>query len=510
MARTETDAPPAYERDRRPWTRIEVGLLLLLVVVAGFLRFNDLGDPSRQMFDEVYYAKDACSYVAPLERCSLNEPQSEVHPPLGKWLIGAGVKAFDFDSFGWRVASALAGMVTVGLTFALGRRLLRSVVGATLAAGLLAIDFLHIVQSRIAMLDIFVPLFAVAAALFLVIDRDDLIARADAGVELPSTVFGRPWRAAAGVMAGAAVATKWSGGLVLAAILVLACVWEAAAHKRAGAKEWLNKALVQGGPNIVIYLLWVPLLVYVLSYVGRLDGAVLALPWEDGSWVRAFIDDQQHMWSFHHSLESTHHYQSPAWSWLALKRPVAYFYEDVGNDQVQEVMAFGSPFVWWASLLALAFALFNWIRKRDIAGPEGLILAGFAFAYIPWLLPQFARSAIFIFYLLPAVPFMCLALGYALTRIGWTWEAKAAQALFVAGAIGAFIYFQPLLYKTTISRDTWDSRIWFDNFEQGGCERPEGTPTTTTSTEITQGKKTTVEEETTDNSSLPPKGWCWV
>ena len=110
-----------------------------------------------------------------------------------------------------------------------------------------------------------------------------------------------------------------------------------------------------------------------------------------------------------------------------------------------------------------------------MAGPEGLILIGFAFTYLPWLIPQVSRSAIFLFYLLPAIPFMCLAIAYALTSIGWSWEAKAAQALFATGAIAAFVYFQPLLYKSTIPRSQWDSRIWFDNFDTG-CKRPRGNP----------------------------------
>ena len=509
MARTDTESEQGYVPARRPWTRLEMGILLVLMLVAGLLRFIDLDDPSRLMFDEVYYAKDGCSYVEPLDRCTLNEPQTEVHPPLGKWLIGAGIEFFGYDSFGWRVASALGGTITVGLLFALGRRLLRSTIGASLAAGLLAIDFLHVVQSRISMLDIFVPMFAIAAFLFLVIDRDKMLDRVEAGDRPPATIFGRPWRAAAGAMAGAAVATKWSGGLVLVAILILAAVWEATAYKREGTKQWLGEAFIRGGPNIALYLVLLPFAIYVLTYIGRLDGSILALPWDDGSWVQAFIDKQKHMWSFHQSLDSNHHYQSPGWSWLLLKRPVAYFYEDVGNDNVQEIMAFGSPFVWWASIVALVYAAIAWIRKRDIAGAEGVILIGFAFAYLPWLLPQLSRSAIFLFYLLPAIPFMCLAVAYGLTSIGWSWEAKAAQALFVAGALASFVYFQPLLYKSTISRDRWDSRIWFDNFDTG-CKRPVGTPTTKTVTEITQGEETVIEKETTDNSSLPPGGWCWV
>jgi dolichyl-phosphate-mannose--protein O-mannosyl transferase len=511
VARIVTEGASGVPPERPPssprWTRAEIVLLLLLVLAGGFLRFNDLGDPGEQIFDEVYYAVDACGYVGTAEECDISEAQNEVHPPFGKWLIGAGIQLFGYDAFGYRVASALAGALTVGLLFALGRRLLNSVVGAGLAAGLLAIDFLHIVQSRISMLDIFVPLFAVAALLFLVIDRDQVLARVADGEAARNLVLGRPWRAAAGAMSGAAVATKWSGGLVLLAVLVIACAWEVSARRRAGVSRPGRVAFTEAGANVALYLLLIPVAVYVLSYVGRLDGGVLALPWSDGSWVRAFVAEQKEMFDFHSALDATHHYQSPAWSWLTLRRPVAYFYDDLGDGNVQEIMAFGSPFVWWASVGALLLVLYQWLRKRDMFAPEGVILAGFAFSYLPWTLPYFARDAMFIFYLLPSVPFMCLALGYALTRIGWSWEARAAQALFIVGALVAFFYFKPLLYKSTISRETWDSRIWFDD---RGCDRPEGTPTQTTVTEVVQGQETEVVKETNDNSSLPPKGWCWI
>ena len=65
-------------------------------------------------------------------------------------------------------------------------------------------------MSRVAMLDVFVTLFGVAAVYFLIVDRDT---RRDRPRDRPLIV--RPWLAAAGVMAGAAVAAKWSGILVL-------------------------------------------------------------------------------------------------------------------------------------------------------------------------------------------------------------------------------------------------------------------------------------------------------
>src|SRR3989304_2496789 len=83
-------------------------------------------------------------------------------------------------------------------------------VGAFSAAGLLAIDFLHLVQSRMAMLDVFVTLFVVAAVLFTVLDvtRDRGPGARGWGIRL---TLGRPWRLLTGVSLGAAGGGKWAG-----------------------------------------------------------------------------------------------------------------------------------------------------------------------------------------------------------------------------------------------------------------------------------------------------------
>ncbi len=122
---------------------------------------------------------------------------------------------------GWRVASAIAGTLTILLLYLLARKILRSTLGASLASGLFAVDLLAFVQSRVSMLDVFVPLFGVATFLFLAYDRDRLAADS-------RHARWRPWRLAAGIAAGAASATKWSGVLFLIAAIVITVVWETA------------------------------------------------------------------------------------------------------------------------------------------------------------------------------------------------------------------------------------------------------------------------------------------
>ncbi len=504
------------------------------MLLAGVLRLWNVSDPKELIFDETYYARDACWYVNASEtQCARAADASEVHPPLGKWMIGVGIRLFGFEcpdtdrtpepkvcrgsstSFGWRIIPALAGTATVGLLFLLARRLFRSTLAATVAAGLLALDLLHFVQSRTSMLDIFVPLFGIAGFYFLILDRDR--ERDGEPEESPRrSVWDRPWRLAAGAAFGATIATKWSGALFLVAGLGLSVVWEWAARRGRPAGERVRSLVRSEGPSFAVFLIIVPILLYTLSYAGRIDGTIVGVPWKDGHVVRNLWNHHDYMLDFHRNLASEHTYASPGWSWIALKRPVSYYFcsdatdppcPDGGAGEYGEVFAVGNPFVWWTSLLALLYVAYRWVRTRDFRGPEGLILAGFAFTYLPWLTPLLDRPAVFIFYLLPAIPFMCLAIAYVTTRIGRSWEAKSAIALFALATVGVFTFYHPLLVGKPIPQPEWDARIWvFDN-----CDKPVGGIATATITETVDGQATTrVEETTSDTSGLPPTGWCWI
>jgi dolichyl-phosphate-mannose-protein mannosyltransferase len=147
--------------------------LLAVTLLAGGLRGYALSSPGTTVWDEYYYARDACVEVkGPSPVCLRAREQSNVHPPFGKELIGLGIRLFGYTPFGWRIAAWAAGTLTVALLYLLSLRLFRSAGWAALSAGLLAIDPLHFVHSRLAMLDVFVTLFVVAAALFAVLDRD--------------------------------------------------------------------------------------------------------------------------------------------------------------------------------------------------------------------------------------------------------------------------------------------------------------------------------------------------
>ena len=457
------------------------------------------------MFDEIFYARDACWYVAGTEAvCNITELTSRAHPPLGKWLIGSGIVAFGYEPFGWRVGVAVAGIVTVALVYLLAWRLLRRTtlglgltVGATVAAGLMATDFLHLVHSRVAMLDAFIVLFVVGAVTAIVLDRDRDRGRAGQGDSAwwERLTIGRPWRLAAGVCIGAAAATKWSGAYVAPAIIGLVVAWEIMERRRelpdAGWGAAVVAAFRREALPTVVLLGIVPVLVYVASYTGRMPGALVGLPWEHGTVWRGIWEHQRAMLDFHTGLGGDHPYQSPPWSWPLLQRPVAYWFGDEGGAY-RQILAMGNPATWWPGLLALGALIVTWARAGwGSLRPEPVILAAAASTYLPWLILSGDRSQTFLWYFLPTVPFLCLALG---SFAAWAWDRVSGRvAVAVSGVIvvASFAFYLPLLVALPLSPGDWHTRMLFRD-----CERPDG---------VVQ----TLPDDTTSEGA-PPDGWCWI
>jgi dolichyl-phosphate-mannose-protein mannosyltransferase len=400
------------------------------------------------------------------------------HPPLGKWLISLGIRVFGYNPLGWRVAALAAGVLTVALLYLLARRILGTLLGAGIAAGLLAIDPLHFVHSRVAMLDVFVTLFIVASFLFLVIDQDrcEAVGRAYPAYGRRSLVS-RPWLLAAGLAAGAAAATKWVGFLALVGVAALSMLWAASRQATEPLHRRLGAAVRNEGWQLVVAMIIAPLVVYVVSFAGRIDGPLLSWPWTHGSWVRNFLGAQKAMLQFHLGIQDVSPYTSPAWSWPLIRRPVVYF-QEASEGRYREILAMGNPVVWSTSLAAIAYLGARAAQRRRASDAAVVIVGGFAVLYLPWLAVTGERSFTFLFYLLPTVPFMCLALAAVMTPWVRSLGGRAIVALFCALAVVSFGFFYPVLTATPLSKQAVEARHWFRD-----CRPPPG--------------------------SLAPSGWCW-
>jgi dolichyl-phosphate-mannose--protein O-mannosyl transferase len=134
---------------------------LLALMVAAF-RLPRYGLPNEEIFDEVYHAKTALEYL------NGQNPTEWVHPPTAKLLIAVGVHFLGYDAWAWRLAPVLAGILLAPVFFLLARRVLASERAALFASGLLLCDGVYLVQSRVAMTNIFAVLFQLLSALLVV------------------------------------------------------------------------------------------------------------------------------------------------------------------------------------------------------------------------------------------------------------------------------------------------------------------------------------------------------
>ncbi|MEU9978622.1 phospholipid carrier-dependent glycosyltransferase [Streptomyces sp. NPDC051014] len=500
---------------------------LLVTLMAGLLRFWNLGSPKAVIFDETYYAKDAWALVHRGFEVNWDKNANDlilqanghvtvpadaayvVHPPVGKYVIGLGELVFGFDPFGWRFMTALLGTLSVLLLCRIGRRLFRSTFLGCLAGGLMAVDGLHFVMSRTSLLDGVLMFFVLAAFGCLLIDRDrarerlaaalpvdaDGRVRPDAHVASSTWLGWRPWRWAAAVLMGLAIGTKWNGLYILAAFIVMTVLWDMGARKVAGAERRLSLPFV-----IESFVSWaamctVAVAVYLTSWIGWIlsptdgsggyfrnwaatdgrGGAWTFLP----DWVRSLWHYEHEVYLFHVGLSSPHTYMSNPWSWLVLGRPVSYFYESpspgadgcpsgAGEKCAREVLAIGTPLLWWAACFAILYVLWRWAFRRDWRA--GAIACGIAAGYLPWFMYQ--ERTIFLFYAVVFVPFLCLAVAMMIGAIIGPPGSSDTRRLVGASGAGIlvlliawnFIYFWPLYTGTAIPIDSWRSRMWLDTW----------------------------------------------
>jgi dolichyl-phosphate-mannose-protein mannosyltransferase len=403
-------------------TRLDVRILIALTAVAFLLRLlspimpdfvthplswppvrmEGLGHPYQSpngyIFDEVYFAQDACRDIKGMDYL---DPE----PPLAKLAIAGGILVsglwmhYDrgatgvadkpceaqgtlpgFGTWGWRLTSLVFGTLLVPLVFLLALRLWPSRFFATSAAVLMNLDGMPFVQSRIAMIDV-VAIFLILLAYWVFLVHRQ--AKDDSSFHRTGLLLG--------LTIGLAVSAKW---VALAAwgtmIFFLGAGWLLRYIRLGGPGSWalggeperrasaapagddrdpfadeLMHTIRRAGFYALVFLV-IPVLVYLLSYARytsithnvpvqsysnpcdankgtsvttlpaslATSGPLAAIP-SPVEYVRqVFLHDR---WSYyyHSCLTATHNYGSPWFSWPFLARPVAYYYQDnVGFDSL--------------------------------------------------------------------------------------------------------------------------------------------------------------------------------
>ena len=489
---------------------------LAVTAVGGFLRFWRLDRPHALVFDETYYVKQAYSllkvgyelrwngdstpppdvqFAHGTPDVFLNQADFVVHPPVGKWMIAVGELIFGPSSaWGWRFSAALCGTLSILMLSRIARRLFGSTLLGVTAGLLLALDGHHFVHSRTGLLDIFVMFWALAAFGCLLIDRDIARRRLAGKVASGASLlrFGpglgiRWWRIAAGVCLGLCTGTKWSGVYFLAGFGLMTVFWDIGARRAAGVRHWRSGALLRDGAGAALQMVPVALAVYLASWTGWfLSKNAYDRQWgvqhpsASFGWVPSALRGLWHYhaeaYQFHVTLRSPHPYKANPWSWLVMGRPTAFYFESpkLGHNGCtvtqcyQAITALGNPVIWWGATIALGALVFRWLLSRDWRA--GAILAGLAAGYLPWF--HYQERTIFNFYAVAFVPWVVLALTYALgLLLGPTAAsprrrragALAAGAVVLAAAM-SFAWFYPILSAEVIPQTSWSDRMWLPSW----------------------------------------------
>jgi dolichyl-phosphate-mannose--protein O-mannosyl transferase len=465
-------ADPSETRARwlmrgRRWSlsRMHILLPLLLFVVALGLYLPRISYPEKYLFDEVLFAYTAgeyaagnadaylwnhpCSVFKSDQGCADVNPDAERgnrigkyqwdHPPLGKFFIAGGILAFGNNPFGWRIASALFGALGIVIAYRLGLTLSKRRAVGLLTAGLLLLDGLYFVYSRIGLVDIYVTVIMMGALLAFA----GYLAAPPDRIRVPLFITG--------VLLGMGIATKWNaayvavciGLAVLGRFFVL--FWasrreNAAPEVRSGFRE---------------HLIWIPL------SLGLVPSAVYILAFSqfflEGYTFTQFIELQKATFNIHATIRDGNAQASRWWEWPLALRNVWFGNRSFADGRNATTYANGNPLLYWAFLPAVAWLCIHWWRARN---PALIVLViGFFGQWLPWMLIE--RST-YTYHFLPAVPFGCLAVAVAVNHLcqgntGWRRTLAIEYVVLVALA---FVFFYPIYSYFPLTDQAMALRMW--------------------------------------------------
>jgi len=382
---------------------------------------------SGMFFDEIYFARTAYEIIHDIH------VYENTHPYLGKLLIIPGIKIFGMTPFGWRFMNALFAGILIFMAYHFALHLFRKETYGFIAAFLMTYSFMHLAQARIGLIDTFGVLFVFISYFYLY--------RFIVSQQLSRLLL-------SGAFFGLGMAVKWSAvfasvGFVFIALYLL--ITRYPLHKRfLGSRLLLYGVLSYG---IVAFF------VYAVSFFD-----IYA---KTGS-IQSIINYNTNMYNYHSTLQATHPYSSPWWSWPIDMKPMGY-YKQVKDGILSSINVFGNPAIFWMGILAMCYVLFASIVRKSLEAT--FILMAFLGLYLPYV---FVGRLMFIYHFYYAMPFLILAIVY-MFRDGMEKFTVVHQpyGVYLFSVAGLFLAFYPVLSGYEITQSyvdewlKWFSTWWF-------------------------------------------------
>ena len=458
-----------------PAPRVFHGGLLALLALSVILHFFGLSRFNMLVFDEVFYAKYGHNYFHHLA-------VFDVHPPLGKLLIGAGMWIADALGYAGQLTNTLTGaerapwayrwvdagfgsmlpLLATGVAWELTRRW-----RVALLSGLFVLlAGLFLVEARYALINIFMVVFGLTGHWLWL-----------RGLSVSSVRNRYTHWLLAGLALGACLSVKWNG------LSFLGVIWAMTGL------AWIAARYLPSPPRFA-RLHWQGLIACFVVVPALLYGA----QWTPHLRINdmSFQEAHAQMLRYHQNLKdgpSEHPYCSRWTIWPLMIRPISYLYE-AGRDAagplppitekvpqseqqtVYVVHALINPLLtWWScvALLGLAAAfVFKPPRAEEPHNTEGrwplgYLLLAFASGWLPWALVGRCQ---FLYLYMPSLAFAMVATAWAVDVLmshGHTAIRMAGYAV-LASVSASFVFFLPIYLGLPLQPASFYTRMWLSSW----------------------------------------------
>ncbi len=350
-------------------------------------------------FDEIYHARTAKEHIDGVY------PYEVTHPPLGKLLMGIGIRLFGMAPFGWRFTGTLFGVLMLPILYVFLKNMFGKTAVAACGTILFATEFMHLTQTRIATIDTYGVFFILLMYFFMYRYLTLPAGTSFAKGTLPLFLSGLFW--------GLGAASKWT---VFYAGIGLALLYFMGFYQKL--RDWPEDGEVSAGPwaartllfSVLCFVL-IPFAIYTAAYIpyaqarevelfAHSDTNGLALLFQnvwgkltfagEGKFEGAYIpqdnllnimaNNQWYMFNYHSGVTQAHPYASRWFHWLVNGRPILYYmdnvYEGAVLTQTTRFAAFANPVTCWAGLGAILTCMARSFRRTWAKVAALLVLGG--------------------------------------------------------------------------------------------------------------------------------------
>ena len=401
-------------------------------------------------FDEIYHARTAYENIRNIK------PYENTHPPLGKIIIGLGIRTFGLNPFGWRFMGTLFGVLMLPFFYSFIKNLFGSTAISICGTSLFAFDFMHFVQTRIATIDTYGVFFIILMYFFMyryiTAPRDDPYMKKRQET-IPLFL--------SGLCFGLGAASKWTAiyaGAGLGLVWLLFRIARGRELVLTGHKKEHGKELVLNILQCIVFFVIIPAIIYYVSYYpyGRAEGMSGLKMFFNKDYAKLVLENQSSMLKYHEGVHATHPYSSRWYQWIVDGRPILYFLHSYPDNMKSAFGAFLNPLVCWGGLFAIFAMAWKTVRFRD--GKALFILLGYLAQLVPWI---FITRITFEYHYFPCLIFLVLAIchvfnSFRLRDKRWKRKVFGATALCLL----LFIAFYPVLTGVPIARAYSDLLAW--------------------------------------------------